>query len=216
VDDHPVMLEGLRDLLSREADLEVCGEADSALIAFESIDRLAPDLVILDLLLGADDDLQLVARLHTRWPDLRILVLSMQDEALFAERIISMGARGYVMKMEAASSVLAAVRKIVAGEYYLSPALGNRIFSRRSGARHAASIVRPLTARERQVLLQIATGKTTQEISRHLRINAKTVDSHRRSMRDKLGLSSASELLRYAIQWSQTDEAQTSSTTSQP
>ncbi len=216
VDDHPVMLEGLRDLLSREVDLVVCGEAQSALATFEAIERLTPDLVILDLMLGSDDDLQVVGRLHARWPQLRILVLSMQDEALFAERIISMGARGYVMKMEAAASVLAAVRKILAGEYYLSPALGNRIFSRRPGARHAARVVRALTARERQVLLQIATGKTTQEISRHLGINAKTVDSHRRSMRDKLGLASASELIRYAIQWSKTDEADPPGAASQP
>src|SRR5580698_10194250 len=91
VDDHPVMLAGLRDLLSREADLEVCAEADSAPAALEAIERLEPDLLILDLFLGGEDDLEFVGRLHARWPNLRILVLSMQDEALFAERLISMG-----------------------------------------------------------------------------------------------------------------------------
>jgi DNA-binding NarL/FixJ family response regulator len=210
VDDHPVMLAGLRDLLSREADLEVCGDADSAPAALEAIERLEPDLLILDLFLGAEDDVEFVGRLHARWPSLRILVLSMQDEALFGERIISMGARGYVMKQEASRSVLVALRKILAGEYYLSSELGNRIFSRRSGARHGSNASNVLTAREREVLADIAAGKTTQEISSHLGINVKTVDSHRRSMREKLGLASASELVRYAIQWSQSDEARPS------
>lgn len=213
VDDHPVMLAGLRDLLSREPDLELCGEADSAPAALEAIERLAPDLLILDLFMGAEDDLELVGRIHARWPDLRILVLSMQDEALFAERLISMGARGYVMKKEASRSILAATRKILAGEYYLSPELGNRILTRRSGTRYASKLAHVLTAREREVLADIAAGKSTQEIAQHLGINGKTVDSHRRSMREKLGLSSASELVRYAIQWSQTDEARATSAT---
>lgn len=207
VDDHPVMLAGLRDLLSRESDLVVCGEAASAPEALEAIERLQPDLLILDLFLGSEDDLEFVGRLHTRWPDLRILVLSMQDEALFAERLISMGARGYVMKMEASRAVLAAVRKILAGEYYVSRELSDRILSRRSGVRRASNVTAVLTARERQVLADIAIGKSTQEISKHLGINPKTVDSHRRSMREKLGLTSASELVRYAIQWSETDES---------
>jgi DNA-binding NarL/FixJ family response regulator len=216
VDDHPVMLAGLRDLLSREADLELCGEADSAPAALEAIERLNPDLVILDLFMGADDDLEFVGRIHERWPELRILVLSMQDEALFAERIISMGARGYVMKKEASRSILAALRKILAGEYYLSPELGNRIFARRSGARYASKVTQVLTVREREVLADIAAGKSTQEISKHLGINVKTVDSHRRSMREKLGLTSASELVRYAIQWSETDDGRPSGDTVGP
>jgi DNA-binding NarL/FixJ family response regulator len=205
-DDHPVMLAGLADLLSREADLELCGEANSATGVFEAIDRLNPDLLILDLYMGAEDDLELVSRIHARWPALRILVLSMQDESLLAERIIAMGARGYVMKKEASRSVLSALRKILAGGYYLSPELNNRILSRSSGSSYAPNTARGLTDREREVLADMAAGKTTQEIAAHLGINIKTVDSHRRVMREKLGLNSASELVRYAIQWSQTDD----------
>lgn len=208
VDDHPVMLAGLRGLLSGESDLELCGEANSAATAIEAIELHKPDLLVLDLFLGADDDLEFVGRIHARWPDLRILVVSMQDETLFAERILSMGARGFVMKKEASLQVLAAVRKVIAGEYYVSAALGNRIFSRKKArSRHSTKLTVALTTREREVLADIAVGKGTQEISKHLGINAKTVDSHRRSMREKLGLTSAGDLVRYAMQWARPDDA---------
>ena len=216
VDDHPLMLEGLRDILSGEDDIEVCGDADSAAAAIRAIERLGPHLVILDLFLGAEDDIELVRRIHERWPTLLILVLSMQDEALFAERIIAMGARGYVMKKEASSLILAASRKVLAGEYYLSPELGNRLFSRKIGNRHNSTMGRDLTAREREVLADIAAGMTTQEISQHLGINIKTVDSHRRSMREKLGLATATELVRYAIQWNQNADPRASTAAPRP
>jgi DNA-binding NarL/FixJ family response regulator len=203
VDDHPAMLAGLRGLLSGEPDLELCGEAGSAAAAVKAIESSAPDVIILDLFLGADDDIEFVGRIHARWPRIRILVVSMQDEALFAERILAMGARGFVMKREASQVVLAAVRKVIAGEYFVSAALGERLFARKARARYSSNVVDVLTAREREVLADIAVGKSTQEISKHLGMHFKTVDSHRRSMREKLGLKSAAELVRYAVQWAQ-------------
>lgn len=203
VDDHPAMLAGLRGLLSGEPDLELCGEADSAASAVKAIETSAPEVIVLDLFLGADDDIDFVGRIHARWPHIRILVVSMQDEALFAERILAMGARGFVMKREASQVILAAVRKVLAGEYFLSPALGERLFARKARARYSSNVVDVLTAREREVLADIAVGKSTQQISKHLGMHVKTVDSHRRSMREKLGLNSAAELVRYAVQWAQ-------------
>jgi len=203
VDDHPAMLAGLTALLSGEPDLELCGEADSAASALKAIETLAPDVIILDLFLGAEDDLELVGRIHTRWPDIRILVVSMQDEALFAERILAMGARGFVMKKEASQVILAAARKVLAGEYFVSPVLRERLFSRKARAKHPNRSGEVLTPREREVLADMAVGRSTQEIAKHLGMKVKTVDSHRRSMRQKLGLKSAADLVRYAVQWAQ-------------
>jgi len=203
VDDHPVMLAGLRGLLAGEPDLELCGEADCASAAISAIERTNPQIVILDLFLGADDDLDVVSRIHRRWPELRILIVSMQEETLFAERMLAMGARGFLMKREATASILAAIRKVIAGEYYVSPALGNRIYARKARARHNSKTFDVLTSREREVLTAIASGRDSHDIAIHLGINVKTVDSHKRAMREKLGLNSSADLVRYAIQWTQ-------------
>jgi DNA-binding NarL/FixJ family response regulator len=130
----------------------------------------------------------------------------MQDETLFAERMLAMGARGFVMKKETSASILAAIRKVLAGEYYASPALGNRVVGRVAGARYSSRTPDPLTTRECEVLADIAAGRSTHEIAQRLGINVKTVDSHRRSMRGKLGLTSAADLVRYAAQWAKPDE----------
>ena len=202
VDDHPLMREGLHELLSAETDLAFCGEADSAGSALRAIESLNPDVVVLDLTLGHEDGVALVTEIHQRWPKLAILVLSMHDEALYAERLLALGVRGYVMKQEASTVFLAALRKVIAGEHYVSQTLASRLYARVSRAREHGERVEVLTAREREVLQELARGRGTQEIATALRMSAKTVDSHRRNIREKLGLNSAGELVRYAVRWS--------------
>ena len=206
VDDHPLMREGLNELFAAETDLEVCGEADSAASALKAIELLGPDIVVLDLTLGADDGVALVGTLRQRWPALPILVLSMHDEAVYGERLLAMGVRGYVMKQEASQVILTAVRKVLAGEHYVSAALAGRLYARLTRTRDAAQPTDALTQREREVLRQIARGQSTQDIAVALGMSAKTVDSHRRNMREKLGLGSAADLVRYAVQWASGDE----------
>ena len=201
VDDHPLMREGLIALIAGHTDLEVCGEADSAAGAVAAIDALHPDVVVLDLTLGQDDGVALVATLHARSPSLPILVLSMHDETVYAEKMLSLGARGYVMKQEASEVFLTALRKVIAGEHYVRAELAARLLARATRANQARVPSGQLTAREHEVLRAIARGLSTQEIAKLLGMHAKTVDSHRRNMREKLGLTSAGDLVRYAMQW---------------
>jgi DNA-binding NarL/FixJ family response regulator len=205
VDDHPLMREGLNELFAAEADLEVCGEADSAAGALKAIELLSPDVVVLDLTLGSDDGVALVGTLRLRWPALPILVLSMHDEAVYGERLLAMGVRGYVMKQEASQVILTALRKVIAGEHYVSAALAGRLYARMTRTRDTSQPTDALTQREREVLHQIARGQSTQDIAVALGMSAKTVDSHRRNMREKLGLASAADLVRYAVQWASED-----------
>jgi len=202
VDDHPLMREGLYELIASESDVEVCGEADSAASALAAIEALRPDVVVLDLTLGEDDGIALVETIHARSPALPILVLSMHEEALYAERLIELGARGYVMKQEASHVFLHALRKLIAGEHYVTPELASRLFARAARTSPQQGLTGQLTEREREVLRALAQGLGTREIAERLNMSAKTVDSHRRNMREKLGLSSAADLVRYAIQWS--------------
>jgi len=201
VDDHPLMREGLIELIAGHSDLEVCGEADSAASALAAIEALDPDVVVLDLTLGQDDGVALVATLHARSPLLPILVLSMHDETVYAERMLSLGARGYVMKQEASEVFLTALRKVIAGEHYVRAELAARLLARVTRTSQARVPSGQLTSREREVLRAIARGLSTQEIAKLLGMSAKTVDSHRRNMREKLGLTSAGDLVRYAMQW---------------
>jgi DNA-binding NarL/FixJ family response regulator len=208
VDDHPLMREGLHQLISIEPDFEICGEAGDAKGALAAVEVAKPDVVVLDLALGEDDGVQVVAKLHSGWPEIRILVLSMHDECLYAERLLALGARGYVMKQEAPEVFVGALRRVAAGEHYVSPRLSTRLLGRLARVR-APSAQSPdgLTDREREVLREIARGHSTQEIAVALGMSAKTVDSHRRNIREKLGLGSAGDLVRYAVQWATADAA---------
>ncbi len=205
VDDHPLVREGLYELVTGEPDMAVCGEAADAAGALEAVQRLAPDVVVLDLTLGDDDGIALLQDLRARVPDLKVLVVSMHDEALYAGRLLSLGARGYVMKQESADVFVAALRRVASGEHHVSPALATRLYGRLARQRPEAPAARAtgdgLTDREREVLRAVARGLSTQEIAQALGVSAKTVDSHRRNIREKLGLGSAGDLVRYAVQW---------------
>jgi DNA-binding NarL/FixJ family response regulator len=209
VDDHPLMREGLDLLISGEPDFLLCGTADSVASALAAISRLSPEVVVLDLTLGQEDGIEVLRKLREHHAAVRVLVLSMHDEMLYAERLLAMGAHGYVMKQEPPEVFLAALRKVATGEHFVSTALGSRLFGRLAKLREGAAPRRHgdrLTDREHDVLREVSRGLGTRQIAEALGMSAKTVDSHRRNIREKLGLASAGDLVRYAVKWAEDRE----------
>ncbi|MBB6092513.1 DNA-binding NarL/FixJ family response regulator [Povalibacter uvarum] len=204
VDDHPFVREGLKQLLAGQPDFELIAEASSAGDARSAIDGREPDVAVVDLALGADDGVELVRWIRENHPDVRVLVLSMQEEALYAERLLRLGVSGYVMKNVAGTDFLGALRKVARGQKHVSAAMGERLLSQVARGRVPGSDEDPvsaLTERELEVFKLIGAGISTREISQQLDLSMKTVDAHRRHMREKLNLRSTSELIRYATQW---------------
>jgi DNA-binding NarL/FixJ family response regulator len=202
VDDHPVFRLGLAQMLGTEEGLAVCGEAQSAELALERLDELAPDLVVVDISLAGASGLDLVKRLRERRPELPALVLSMYDETLFASRSLRAGARGYVNKQEPVEEMIAAVREVLAGGTYLSPRMRTRLEAR-TGA-EAGELGAPaacLSNRELEVFGLIGEGLRTREIAERLGIAVKTVETYREHIKEKLGLESGPELARRAVAW---------------
>ena len=204
VDDHPVVRDGLAYLLAEQPDFVVVGEAADSDAALEVIARTSPRVVVLDLSLQGREAIPLLASLREHWPQLRILILSMHDENLYAERLLALGAHGYVMKQEEPSEFLRALRRVAAGETHVSQAVGERVRSRLQPRAQLIGVQGAgLTVRERDVLRLVARGLGTREISTQLGMSPKTVDSHRRNIRDKLGLANARDLVRYAVRWAE-------------
>ncbi|MDW7709722.1 MAG: response regulator transcription factor [Deferrisomatales bacterium] len=207
VEDHPVFRRGLREIIAQEEDLEVCGEADTVTKASCAIARDQPDLVIVDICLQERSGLELIKELRERHPKLVVLVVSMYDESLYAERALTAGALGYVMKQEAPESIVRAARSVLEGRPYLSQKLTAALIGRFVGAgtpqgpAPEASPHERLTSRELEVLQMIGQGLTTGEIAGRLAISVKTVGTHREKLKEKLNLKTASELNRYATLW---------------
>lgn len=203
VEDHPVVRDGLSLLLGEQPDFRVVGDADDAEAALALIERTRPEVAVVDVTLRGSTAMSLIPQLRQRWPALRILVLSMHEESLYAERLLALGAHGYVMKHEPPAEFLRALRRVAAGDMHVSGAAGERLVAR--GHRAPAVPLRrggdTLTGREREVLRLVARGLGTNEISRALALSPKTVDSHRRNIREKLGLSNVRDLVRYAVRW---------------
>ncbi|HSN70586.1 MAG TPA: response regulator transcription factor [Steroidobacteraceae bacterium] len=205
IDDHPFVREGLKQLLARHPGFTIVAEAANAAEARRSVVEHGPDIAVVDLALGIDDGHELIRWLRAEHPALTILVLSMQDEALYAERLLRLGVAGYVMKNAAGEDFIVALERVARGQRHLSEAMNARLrrsaASQRQSGDHAADPVGRLTARERQVLRSIGSGRSTREIAAELGPSVKTVDAHRRSIRDKLGLQSARDVLRFAADW---------------
>jgi DNA-binding NarL/FixJ family response regulator len=199
VDDHPLVRAGFEALIGGEPDLEVCGEAEGYAEALRLADELEPDAAIVDLSLADGSGLELVKRLHARHPTTRLLVCSMHDESLFAARVLKAGARGYVNKQEATGHVVQAVREVLDGGIYLSPAMTERVRQRTTA--DAPTSVEGLTDRELEVFSLIGKGVGTAQIATQLHLSVKTVETHREKIKRKLNLASGSELARYAVQW---------------
>ena len=209
VDDHPIVRHGLTLLINREPDLMVCGEADDAQSATQAIVSLRPDLVILDISLGGPDGLELLKQIRTRDIDLPVLVLSMHDEATYAERVLRAGANGYIMKQEATDRVLTAIRRILEGQVYVPDRVASRLL-RQYAHTSTVTVRSPLAAlsdRELEVFRLIGAGRSTRQIAEILHVSVKTVESYQAHIKEKLELSSARELQYRAIELAVRDKA---------
>jgi DNA-binding NarL/FixJ family response regulator len=203
VDDHPVVRQGLALLINRESDLAVSGDAEEANSALRGIEELRPDLIVLDISLSGPDGLDLLKTIRARDSNLPVLILSMLDEMLYAERALSAGANGYIMKQEATERVLIAIRRILAGQIYVSDRMSNRMLHRFVGGNQVAeqSPIACLTDRELEVFRLIGEGHGTRQIAEELCISVKTVESYQAHIKDKLSLKNGRELVQRAIQW---------------
>jgi DNA-binding NarL/FixJ family response regulator len=205
VDDHPIVREGLTMLIRREPDMVVAGEADNALDALSIVETEDPDIVIVDLSLRDSDGLELIKQLQSAAPKLPTLVLSMRDEGIYAERSLRAGARGYVAKEEGPAKVIEGVRKVLAGQVFVSAQIAAKVMQKFAGGAGTSEepSVSSLTDRELQIFQLIGQGLPTREIAQQLHISPKTVDSHREHIKRKLQLDTANDLARHAIQWVQ-------------
>lgn len=202
VDDHPLVRLGFSQLLSDEADLQVCGEAESVAEALQLVEDLEPDLLVVDISLKGTSGLELIKQLRSRRPHLPMLVCSMHDESLFAERALRAGARGYIGKREAPDDLVTAVRAVHAGKRYLSPRFAARLEAAGLGARdELPEPVGTLSDRELEVFELIGRGHGTREIAERLGIAVKTVETYRENIKEKLMIGSAPELARRAVAW---------------
>jgi DNA-binding NarL/FixJ family response regulator len=204
VDDHPIVRQGLRRMFEAEADLAVCGEADTELAAREAIRTQQPDIVIVDLSLERGDGIELVREMHTEMPNLRMLVLSMHDETIYAERLLAAGAMGYIMKQAASDQLLTAVRRVLDGKTYVSSAVQASLDMRAGESSAASDAIDPvsrLSNREVQILNMVGRGMSSREIAQEFGLSVKTIESHRQTIKHKLGLATNSQLLQYAMKW---------------
>jgi len=203
VDDHPVFRDGLVRIAAAVPGLVVCGEADNARDAFDAISKLNPDLVLMDISLPGKSGLELLQDVHAMRPELPVLVISMHDEQLYAERVLRAGGRGYIMKQEGPDKMREAITKVLNGQVYASERTAAAILDALSRPRSttSTSVLGKLTDRELEVLRLIGQGKDTQQIAADLHISTKTVDTHRAHLREKLGLKNGTELIHYAVRW---------------
>jgi len=206
VDDHPLVREGLTNLMNGQNDLIVCGEAKNSAQAIDGIMKTLPDVALIDISLENESGLELVKQLASQFPEVALIVLSMHDEGLYAERALRAGARGYVMKHETSSSVLASIRRVLEGGVYISERIINRMAMRLTsvGGAAATSPVERLSDRELEIFRLLGQGRTTSQIAEDLHLSLKTVQAYCARAKEKFGVTSLTELLRAAIQW---DEA---------
>jgi DNA-binding NarL/FixJ family response regulator len=207
VDDHPMMRTGLAQLIDNEPDLKVCAEADNAHEALDAVAQHKFDLALVDISLPDRNGLELIKDLLTLKVDLPILVVSMHDELLYAERVLRAGARGYIMKQEGGKKFMQAIRQVLGGQIYVSEKMSSRILEIFSGRREArpASPIERLSDREFEVFRLIGQGVSTREIAGHLHLSIKTIEVHRVNIKAKLELQTANDLVRYAVRWAETE-----------
>jgi len=203
VDDHPIVREGLSLMMNREPDLMVCGEAEEAATALQAITSTQPDFLIVDISLNGPDGLDLLKSIRVRFPNLPVLILSMHDESIYAERALRAGANGYIMKQEATEKVLIAVRQILNQKVYVSDRIANRMLQQyiSGSANETHSPIAELSDRELEVFRLIGEGHSTRMIADELHLSVKTVESYQAHIKDKLSLKTGRELVQRAIQW---------------
>jgi DNA-binding NarL/FixJ family response regulator len=207
IDDHPMMRDGLRQLIGNEPDLEVVGEADDAPTALEAAEKLKPDIAIVDITLRDCSGLELIKDLQIRAPNIAVLVLSMHDESLYAERVLRAGGRGYIMKQEGGKKIIEGIRRVLSGSAYVSDTISARILDAFSGRSQNQSAVQSLTDREFEVFQLIGQGLSTSDMADKLHVSVKTIEVHRVNIKTKLNIPTAPELIRFAVRWIESGEA---------
>lgn len=203
IDDHAVVREGLAMVINQEPNFEVCGSADDGPIALNQLFDIKPDIIIVDLSLTTSDGLEVIKSVKARYEDILILVLSMREEMVFAERCIRAGASGYVMKSEKPCIIIEAIHKIIKGKIYFSERMTEHVLNKAMNLKscHDKDVVEALSDREFQVFQMVGNGLTTKLIAEKLNLSVKTIDAFKESMKHKLGLKNASQLAQYAIKW---------------
>jgi DNA-binding NarL/FixJ family response regulator len=198
VDDHPVVRQGIKLMINSQPDLTVCGEANTELEARRLVRELKPDAMVVDLSLDQGDGFNVVRDVNAHFPGIRVLVLSMHDEAVYAERLLSQGASGYIMKQAATEQLITALRTVLRGERFISDTLKASLATRDA---EDGDTTTKLSARELQVISLIGQGLGTREIADNLSLSVKTVETHRLTIKRKLALDTNAQLVQYAIKW---------------
>lgn len=203
VDDHPLVRQGLTQIVANETDMEICGEAEDSPAAIRGVGEANPDAIIVDISLKGANGLELIKNLKAIHEDIPILVFSMHDETIYAQRALRAGAKAYVMKKESPSKVVDAIRKIIQGEIYVSPSVADQVLHQivNGPGNVSTSPVDRLTDRELEVVQLIGRGLSSREIAESLHLSVKTIESHRAHVKEKLSLRNATELVQFSVQW---------------
>jgi len=207
VDDHPLMREGLAVIINRQPDLEVSGDASNAAAAMAALPHAKPDLIVTDLTMPGGSGMELIKNVRAILPAIPVLVLSMHDEMLYAERSLHAGARGYLMKDAGSEKVLEAIRLVLDGQVYVSPQMNRRLLDGMAGPAPDASPIASLSPREFEVFQMIGRGLSTKEVAAQLLLSHKTVEAHRANIRAKLQLDDAISLMYHATRWVESQKA---------
>ena len=201
IDDHPLLVQGITQLINAERDLLVVGSTAEWTVALKQIPELKPDVVVLDITLAKANGIEVLKNLRVHFPELKVLMLSMHDENLYAMRSVRAGAQGYIMKMTATEEVVTAIRQILKGELYLSPQVARQTMMRLVGRRNegTSSPIDDLSDRELEVFQMVGEGLTTRQIAERLHLSVKTIESHKAHVKEKLNLQTATQLTQHAI-----------------
>ncbi len=203
IDDHPLLVQGLTDLINAQADMNVTGTTPEWTVALNQFQKEKPDVVILDITLKNANGVEVLKNLRVHFPDLKVLMLSMHDESLYAMRALKAGAQGYIMKAAATEKVITAIWQILSGELYLSDEMSRRAMATLVGRKKEAggSPLEDLSDRELEVFTLIGEGLTTRQIADKLHLSVKTIETHRAHIKEKLNLKNSTELVQHAIHW---------------
>ena len=202
IDGHPIVRQGLQQIIKSELDLTVCAEADTALAARAAIKECNPDVIVTDISLKQGDGIELVRHVRAHHPHLPMLVLSDHDECIYAERMLSVGANGYIMKQASSELILSALRRVLDGGTYVSATVGSNMIERfASSGTQSGNPIDRLSNRELQILHMVGKGMSTRETAQSLSLSIKTVESHRQRLKRKLNLGTGTQLIQYAINW---------------
>lgn len=201
VDDHPIVRQGFIQLINQDTELDVVGEAENASGALQVIERIKPHLAIIDLSLKDSSGLELIKDITRLYPELPMLVVSLHDEKVYAERALRAGAKGFIMKMEATENLLTAIRQVLAGGVYLSDDMKSRMLERMTGGVQEKTPISVLSDRELEVFQMIGNGMKTSEIADKLCLSVKTVETYKSHLKKKLNLNNSNELIQHAVEY---------------